>query len=137
MHWQGAVLEEHGKLDKPDFFLEFGLDFAGSEVGPELGKCCPLKKFGRVLQIWFSLADNDCFCVPLNMVIIYLKYLNTWKVSLWISLRMLTFLSIPHSKVKLGASFSTLQTPVRPADKNEQGHLLENWIFSFLAWKLC
>ena len=46
MHLEETVLEEHGKLDKPDFFLEFGIDFFGSEVGPALGKCCPLKTFG-------------------------------------------------------------------------------------------
>lgn len=83
------------------------LDVAFLEVewGLHRENVLPLKKAGWMLQTPLSLADGDYLCIPLNVETICLKYLNTWKVSLWISLKKLIFSKIPQT-VKLYIAIS-------------------------------
>lgn len=95
--------------------------FLGVEWGLHWENVLPLKKAGWMLQTPLSPADSDYLCIPLNVETICLKYLNTWKVSLWISLKILIFSKIPPT-VKLYTTISSIiRTPFRPAAENEPG----------------
>lgn len=73
-----------------------------------------------MIQTPLSLADNDYIWISLNIKTICLKYLNTWKVSLWINFKMLIFSKIPQSTEKLYITFtSILWAPVRIAFDNK------------------